>query len=171
MSVMQQEDASILRVITSEIGDTDNSLLASVLPILWTSFADKALIAPRLQEHYTRRSAIDVVIATLRQTADVSQGTDLSEKQSQWVKNLQDMRLSIQTEILVVEHRARALRSPATGQLFTVSPSVPFDVVGVLPGNVVWASVSNPADPYFRGDLNANPYGVQLLPQATTVKP
>ena len=132
----------ILRLIVAEIQDTDDGILKQNITYLWNYYAAKAYVSPYLQELYTRRHAIDMVIGSLRLSADTTLGSDLAQKQQQWIANLTTMRGLVQIEIVTVEKKARALRTPIVksinGPLSPMTRGLP-----------------DPNDPYYRGDPNA----------------
>lgn len=153
MPVTDQQIQSLIILEVGEVwqppttpGGPQTALLASNIATVWASYADKALIAPRLQELYTKRRCIDIVLATLRDQVDFSVFEDLNSKQGQRFDHLNKMRADCQAEIVIVEQRAQKGRAPAVGPLTNTEPETPptsLPVTTVVDGN----------DPRYRGDL------------------
>lgn len=121
---MTLDDTSAGQKILAEVGDQGGTA-EGLLPILWDAYADKALVAPRLQELYVKRSVIDVVRAQLRNQVDVAgMGTELQAKKSQRVAALVQMRTETESEIKRLERRVMATRF-GTATITAVTPEVP----------------------------------------------
>jgi hypothetical protein len=129
-------------MIVLEVGDLDPAtgdppvpggagMIASNISTIWATYADKALIAPRLQELYTRRRALDMLIGTiLRHQVDVTQGDPtLAVRQNQRVVAAQQQRKDVQTEIDKVESLALAARGGAVAPITQQEPVTPQDAV------------------------------------------
>jgi hypothetical protein len=133
--------ADVQRVITLRVGDIDPAtgdppvsggagMVASNISTLWALRSDKALIAPRLQELYVQRDALDLIIPILRHQVDIVQGDpQLSVKQGQRVAAAQQQRIETQNEITLLEDRAQKVRGGAVGQITQREPVSPQDAV------------------------------------------
>lgn len=133
--------ADVQRIITLRVGDIDPAtgdppvaggagMVASNISTLWAIRADKALIAPRLQELYVQRDALDLIIPLLRHQVDIVQGDpSLSVRQAQRVAAAQQQRLATQEEITLLEQRAQQARGGAVGQITQREPVSPQDAV------------------------------------------
>jgi hypothetical protein len=134
--------ADVQRLIVLKVGDVDPAtgdpplaggagMIASNITTLWAARADKAYAAPRLQELYVQRDALELVIGILRHYVDITQGDPaLSAKQSQRAVVAQQQRDAIQAEIEVVERRAIASTGGAgvaLGPITTTAPVAPAD--------------------------------------------
>lgn len=123
-------DQQIIDLIVLEVGDVatapyPSGLLAANAPLLWQRFQDKRLIAPRLQEMYTKRACIDLVVGVERARTDVTLGTDMSDKRSQRFAALDTMRRETQAEIVRLERLRRVNRAPAVGAITATEPIAP----------------------------------------------
>lgn len=127
--------ADVQRLIVLKVGDLDPAtgdppivggagMIASNISTIWATRADKALIAPRLQELYSQRDALDMIIGTiLRHQVDITQGDpSLSVRQNQRVVAAQQQRKDLQTEIDKIETLAQAARGGAVGQITQQEP-------------------------------------------------
>jgi hypothetical protein len=133
--------ADVQRIITLRVGDIDPStgdppvaggagLVASNMPTLWAIRGDKAQIAPRLQELYVQRDALDLIVAVLRQWVDVVQGDpQLSVKLNQRVTVALEQRKATQDELTLIEQRAMAGTGAKVGQITQREPVSPEDAV------------------------------------------
>lgn len=133
--------ADVQRIITLRVGDLDPAtgdppvaggagMVASNISTLWAIRADKALIAPRLQELYVQRDALDLIIPILRHQVDIVQGDpSLSVRQAQRVAAAQQQRIATQEEITLLEERAQKARSGAVGPISQREPISPQDAI------------------------------------------
>lgn len=145
---MTVSDANIQTLIILEVGDTDSGVLAANMSLIWSSYADKAQTGPRLQELYSKRRAIDIVVGATRKQVDFMTPT-LEVKQSQELDRLADLREETETEIERIEKKLRGNRGISLAQLTTTAPeSVPTSwplLTGVPDAN----SEALRGDPYF----------------------
>lgn len=123
-------DADIQALIILEVGDEittawPSGVLTANIAAMWASFADKALIAPRLQELYTKRRAIDTVLGIVRSQVTFNIANDHSRNQSDKAKTLLSMRGEVQADITAVEKQARSARGGVAGVITTVAPITP----------------------------------------------
>jgi len=123
-------DAEIQSLIILEVGDEitpawPSGVLLANIALMWASYADQALTAPRLQELYTKRRAIDAVIGIVRSQVTYSIASDHSRNQSDKAKTLLSMRGEVQAEITRLETRARSNRAGVAGQITTTAPLTP----------------------------------------------
>lgn len=91
---------------------------------VWAMYADKAYVAPRLQELYTERDLFERALALLQDRYDFSD-SDAKFTRSQRVQTLKDRRDEIQMRIDQVEAMVAANRTPAVGPILTVAPVGP----------------------------------------------
>jgi hypothetical protein len=110
---------SIQSLVIAEVGDTADGLLTQQMPLIWASYADKAGIAPRLQELYAKRRAIDIVLGSLRNSVGFSMSGDLSLRLDQRTEYLMERRKETLVEIRHLEAIARSGRAPAIAPLST----------------------------------------------------
>lgn len=108
-----------------EIGDTPDGRLAGSVASFWARYADKALVAARLQELYTKRSLIDVALASLRNHVDTSTDGAISIRLSQREVYLKERRAETLTEITRLETIARANRAPQQAALTSTELETP----------------------------------------------
>jgi hypothetical protein len=146
-------DADIQSLIILEVGDEVTTawpigVLFANIATMWASFADKAQIAPRLQELYTKRRAIDAVLGIVRGQVTYNIANDHSRNQSDKAKTLLSMRKETKDEIVRVEMQARSNRPGVAGQITTTAPISP-PVVGGVDAN----------DPRFQGSPYFPPLG------------
>lgn len=121
---MTVSDVQLQNQIIKDIGDTDAGDLAADIGAIWALYADKAQIAPRLQFLYAKREAVQEVMGSIRKNVDFTTPT-LSVKLSQETDRLQDIYDRVQSEIEVVETRARANRPAVAALLVTTAPESP----------------------------------------------
>ncbi len=117
--------AQIQRLIILRIGDTGDGVLAANIAAIWDSYADKAALYPRLQELYTQREGIDLVMAAARGQVDFGSALELTVKASQEFAHLVTMRATLDTQIAELERQARANRRGVVAPLVTVAPESP----------------------------------------------
>ncbi len=120
-------DVDIKGLIILEVGDTVNQVLANNIDLIWSSFADKALIAPRLQELYTRLRAIDLVLAdpTFRNAVSFSMSGDLSQQLHERTDHMRDRRKECQAEIDHIERWELQIQPPVVEQIKATEIEVP----------------------------------------------
>lgn len=143
---MPVTDADIQALIILEVGDeataaAPGGILAANIATIWASYADKAQIAPRLQELYGKRRCIDLVLGVVRGQVDFEIFQDHRRNQSQKAKALEAMRADCQAEIAVIEKKARTKRPGVAGLITTVTPLSPPST-----------SSPNANDPRYKGD-------------------
>ena len=68
-------DQQIQALIVLEVGDVvtpsaPSGILTTNIALVWQSYADKALIWPRLQELYSKRRCLDIVLGVRREQVD-----------------------------------------------------------------------------------------------------
>lgn len=129
---MTVSDAQIQSLLILEVGDEVTSafpggMLATNIAMAWASYADKALIAPRLQELYTKRRCIDLVLGVVRGQVTYQIANDHTFNGSDKAKTLLNLRQECQTEIAAIEARARGNRGGASGMLTATAPVSPPD--------------------------------------------
>lgn len=116
----------IQALLILEIGDTAGGVLAAQMATIWDSYADYASVSPRLQELYSKRRGIDLVLGSLREASvDYQTESGLLQKLHQKIDTLEAMRERAQDEIDAVEKRALGARTPAAGALTTTTPVTP----------------------------------------------
>lgn len=150
---MAVNDAQIQSLIVLEVGDEvtaawPSGILSANIATVWASYADKALIAPRLQELYSKRRCIDIIVGIVRGQVTFSISGDHSRNQSDKAKALMDMRRACQDEITLLEAKARANRAPANDELAATAPIAPPDANG-----------PDANDSRYRGDPYKPPFG------------
>lgn len=129
LTAEQAQQLIVLRVgdVDPETGDPTRStygVVAMGVALLWAAYADKALIAPRLQDLYVERDAIKMVLGVLANRYDlVSEGESL--KRSQVWDHYQKMLDATVVELVKVQTFALGQRRPAVGQITTVEPISP----------------------------------------------
>lgn len=132
--------ADVQRMIVLEVGDLDPAtgdppvaggagMIASNISTIWATYADKALLAPRLQELYTKRRALEMLMGTiLRHQVAVSQGDPtLSVRQDQRFLGAQKQYDNVQAEIDKVENMVAKTRGGAVGPITQQEPVTPQD--------------------------------------------
>jgi hypothetical protein len=101
--------------------------VSTVIDTLWTMYADKALIAPRLQYFYVLAEAFDVKIGSIADGAftpvGIVQHKALDDKVSAWQKQ----KASALLDIAKIERGYNQVRTPVTGTLTTTAPISPAD--------------------------------------------
>ncbi len=144
----------ILQQVGAGLEGTDElDILTPTIGAIWDAWADKALVAPRLQYWYALRHAADILIGQLRNQT-WSQLGPMSVQGGQKLKNLQMIRDNAQAEIGLVEKRAAGYRPPVVGALRQTAP--------ILPA----ANQPDPNSRAYRGDALVAP--ADLNPPPTT---
>jgi hypothetical protein len=147
-------DTDIKRIIILEVGDTDDLLLAQNIDVFWDSFADKAVVFPRLQELYTELRCIDVVSGALRQFVDFSTDGALDLHLHQRWTHLRDLYEAVRRRISQEETKARQQTPPVVKELVATQIETPPVLPPELPlnsnnpwyhGDPYWPSGNNPA--------------------------
>jgi hypothetical protein len=147
---MAVTDADIQNIIILEVGDTVNNVLANNIAMFWSSYADKAQIAPRLQELYTQRRCIDAVMAdpTFRDAVSFSMSGDLSLQLHERRDAMAKRRGEVQGQIDHIERWERQLQPPVVEQLKTKEIELP----PALDPNPPNPTVLDANSPVYRGD-------------------
>jgi len=140
----QDTQAQIVR----EVGDPEGTLTPTIVNLLWTAYASRALIAPALQGLYTKRALLDTKLAEERENTTFSMQGDLQDIQSDRFKFLFQMRVATQTEIARVEGIAVASSGHAAGMMDASTAQPP-----VYPG------YPDASSPVFTGSPYAHPWG------------
>lgn len=140
----QDTQAQIVR----EVGDPEGTLTPTIVNLLWTAYASRALIAPALQGLYTKRALLDTKLAEERENTTFSMQGDLQDIQSDRFKFLCQMRVATQTEIARVEAIAVASSGHAAGMMDTTTAQPP-----VYPG------YPDASSPVFTGSPYYHPWG------------
>jgi hypothetical protein len=168
---MSVNDAQVQALVISKVGDIDpttlapttsgTGLLAVNVPVLWSYYLDKAVIAPRLQALYTERDAIKLVLARLRMLVDFNTGQALAMKQSQKTAALQAMLTETEGEISTLERQTSASHRAggATGALTRTTPIPPPISAPETPYEAP-SPYLDPSDPRYSG----SPYFPQREP-------
>jgi len=136
--------AQVQALIIAEVQDTPTGLLAALMPTIWASYADKAQVAPRLQELYAKRRAIDLVLGSVR-TAVNRAASGISKHDHQQIDTLLAMRKVADADIVELEKQIRGRRGPALTPLTNVAietPPQPGDPLAPIDAN----------DPRYGGD-------------------
>lgn len=149
-------DTDIQALIILEVGDEvttawPSGVLTANIVAMWESYADKALIAPRLQELYTKRRAIDAVLGIVRNQVTFNIANDHSRNQSDKAKTLLSMRGEVQADIKQIETQARSGRPGVAGQITTTAPITP-----------TYPPDAN--DPAYQGSPYSGPRGRSRIP-------
>lgn len=148
---MPISDADAQTKILDELGELSGGSVGTAIAFLWAAYASKALIASGLQEAYTKRSCIDMLLGAVKINVDFSEPGGLSLKQSDQTAFLQDMRAQATAQIDLLERRAQASRPALVGQLTTVKPVTPPvplpDITWPLDADSPWLNGS----PYYPG--------------------
>jgi hypothetical protein len=141
-------DAELQQLILKEIRCDRDPETQNAIGLFWELYAEKALVAPRLQYLYAKRHALDFRIGRLSDQVDMLLGTDRIEQQQE-IDHLQAVRLTVQQEIGKIEGRARSIRVPAVG-LIKARNSEP-----------VPSDEPDPSNSVYRGDPR-KPTGVSM---------
>ncbi len=143
-------DTDIKANIILEVGDTIDSRLANNIDRLWNSYADKAFVAPRLQELYVHRACIEVVLASpeIRNAVSFSMSGDLSQRLGERRDALALRRREVQAEIEHVQSWERQLQPPVLESIKATEIEVPPALRTAPPPPVLDAN-----DPRYRGDV------------------
>src|SRR5690349_21121226 len=111
-----------------EIGEPlSGGPVSDSIAVIWGMYADKALLAPRLQYLYTKAKALDIKLGAIADGAynpvGVVQSKALDDKAAFWSKE----RDKVQAEALALETRYARLRAVVSGTLTTTAPISPAD--------------------------------------------
>lgn len=140
-------------MIVTEIGDTTPPTLMAWAPMMWQRFADKALIAPRLQEWYFYRTLCGIKLGNLANQVDFSMSGDISLRLDQRRQYLLDQKKMAQAEIDKLETWAQAVRPPVNEPIAAYEIEQPPGYNGVPPYPQPHSHDANSpiyhGDPYF----------------------
>lgn len=145
-------DQQIQALIVLEVGDVvtpsaPSGILATNIALIWQSFADKRQVWPRLQELYSKRRCLDIILGLRREQVDRSADT-ISERLSQMAGELERMRAACQKEIERVEAIARANRGGVVAAIVQTTIETP--PTGQIVSDVIDAnSPALAGDPYY----------------------
>lgn len=98
--------------------------LAQQIGGVWAQYADKAYVAPRLQELYVERDLFERYRAAIQDRYDFSD-SDAKFALSQRVDTLKVRRDTVQERIDALEAMAAANRAPAVGAITATAPVSP----------------------------------------------
>lgn len=143
LTAEQAQRLIVLRIgdIDPETGDPTRStygVAAMGVALLWDAYADKALIASRLQELYVQRDAIEMVLGVLAVRSDITTDTQTLKRSQVWDHYQKKLDATV-GELVKVQTLALGQRRPAVGQITTVEPVSP-------PGGLISAN-----DPRYTG--------------------
>jgi hypothetical protein len=151
---MAETAATIQAKILVRTGDVDattgdpvlggGGYLSTLIAGIWGEYADKAYVAPRLQELYTERDLFDRMITLIQDRFDFSD-SDASFKRSQRVQTLVDRRDVVQGKIDALLAMVAANRAPAVGAITATAPMGPPFPLGVNANHPQYGG-----SPYFR---------------------
>lgn len=151
---MVQTAASIQARILDRTGDIDpttgdavvggGGYLESKIAGLWSQYADKAYVTPRLQELFVERDCYRLMLALL-QDRFTFRDSDATFNRSERVDRLVKLRDGVQEEIDRIVDMASANRAPAVGTLTATAPIGPPFPLGLDANSRRYAG-----DPYFR---------------------
>lgn len=115
-------------LILMEIGEPlAGGPVSESIAVIWGMFADKALLAPRLQYLYVKAKAIEVKLGAIADGAytpvGIVQNKALDDKAAFWSKE-RDKALG---DALALETRYARLRAVVSGTLTTTAPISPDD--------------------------------------------
>jgi hypothetical protein len=109
------------QLVILQCGDTETGILASTIDLLWLKNADRADLYTRFL--YTKRDALDVLMATVRMKVDFKALDGASVSLSDLMDHLQQMRDDV--EGLIDDEQAGILNAPAIGDITTTAPIMP----------------------------------------------
>lgn len=152
--------AQVQAAILGRTGDIDpttgdpvvggGGYLSTIIASLWTEYADKAYIAPRLQELYVERDLFDRMLALIQQNVDFNTpGSEISIRLSQRIATLSGRRDKVIEKLNGLVAMVKANRAPAVGQITATAP-----VGSPFPIGVDANSRRYGGDPYFRRPWN-----------------
>ena len=121
--------ASLIRPPMDALGVSAASVdIVTLLPALWTLYADKGAAHPRLQYYYVLREGADFLRRRLFDSAADYQTSDqFKESLSQVFANLDSLRESTDHDIALLEKSVKGNYGIAMGQMTTNQPRpVPF---------------------------------------------
>lgn len=142
-------DQQIQSLIVLEVGDVatpsaPSGILATNIALIWQSFADKRQVWPRLQELYSKRRCLDIVLGLRREQVDRAADT-IRESLSQIARELEQMRAACQREIDKVEAVARANRGGVVAAIVQTTIETP-------PTGAVVSDILDANSPRYQGD-------------------
>lgn len=110
------------------IGDTPDTRLATNAALVWSFYADKGAVYPRLQQAYFARACCDIVLGSLRSVTNISEsGTSIADAQR--FDHVQTLRNSAEGEIRVLEAQARKRRPLQGGR---IAQDAPVNIADIL---------------------------------------
>ena len=142
-------DQQIQSLIVLEVGDVvtpsaPSGILTTNIALIWQSYQDKRQIWPRLQELYSKRRCLDIVLGVRREQVDRAADT-IRENLSQIAAELEKMRAACQQEIARVEALAAANRGGVVAAIVQTTIETP-------PTGAVVSDIINANDPVYQGD-------------------
>lgn len=122
--------------------------LEQQMAAVWAEYADKAYVAPRLQELYVERDLLERYLAAIQHKFDF-RDSDAAFQRSQRIQTLATRRDNVKARIDGLEAMIAANRAPSTGQLVATAP-----IGSPFPLGIDANSRRYGGDPYFRGPWN-----------------
>ena len=104
------DKSSEIAQILLDLGAQPGDCVGQAISGIWDSYADKALIGPRLQSLYTRRAAVDILLGSVWRdvdTSDEQQSVALRQQSDQ----LSTIRQSVEAQINALRICVDQLRS------------------------------------------------------------
>jgi hypothetical protein len=132
---MALTDAQYKSLIILQCGDTANGTLATNIDLLWDKNDDRADLGTRFL--YTKRDAIDVLMAAVRSKVSFKALDGASVNLSDLMKHLQMMRDDVER---LIDEQAQIANAPAIADIETTAPIMPPDF---------WPDAN---DPRYKGD-------------------
>ena len=105
--------------ILLDLGAQSSDVVGQSISGIWDSYADKALIGPRLQSLYTYRAAVDILLGLVWRDVDTSD-EQLTISLRQRSDHLSAIRERVVGEINTLLGQYQAARSPSAGALKSV---------------------------------------------------
>lgn len=118
--------------------------LSTLVASIWSEYADKAYVGPRLQELYTERDLYDRQIALIQDRYDF-RDSDAQFSRSQRVERLIGRRDKVIEKIGQIEAMVNANRAPAVGPILATQAFGPSSVLALNAGSPRYGG-----SPYFR---------------------
>jgi hypothetical protein len=133
-------------LILSKVGEPlTGGPITGVLDALWDMYADKALIAPRLQYFYVLAEAYDLKIGAIQDGAYMPVGVVQSKALDDRVTSYRQLKADVLKDIARLERGYNQVRPVVSGTLTTTAPIGPAD-----DPRTIFAPDAN--DREFRGD-------------------
>jgi hypothetical protein len=143
---MASTAASFKSLILSKVGEPlTGGPITDSINALWDMYADKALIAPRLQYFYVLAEAYELKMGAIRDGAYMPVGVVQSKALDDKVADYRKSKAEALVEITKIERGYRGVRPVVSGTLTTTAPIGPADDPRTL-----FAPDAN--DREFRGD-------------------